>query len=275
MEPVIEHLDAWESAVAPGGDALAELGIDGALLEHALREHASVRLPALRRFWSYYRNPAEPISRVDAHGGASVRRRLAQEAGLPPRLREGSPSGDDRASARREVVIENDIAWRVDAMVDFMFGKPVVLVSTAPEERTRRLIERVLDAVWEASGGIALLQDMAMLGHVYGFVDLVLRVDERLAGVVASGNGLDRSDEERVIDLARRMLRVEVVEPTRSVPIQDPSDYRRLRGLAIHTERTLNELRPRTLGEIARGAGPERRRSVTTEVLTPFRRRVV
>jgi hypothetical protein len=77
------------------------------------------------------------------------------------------------------VVIENDIAWRVQTMVDFMFGKPVRILSTAADEETRaRTIERVLDAVWEASGGIGLMQDAALLGHVHGYVDLLVRIDE-------------------------------------------------------------------------------------------------
>lgn len=267
MDATIEtDMPAWRP---DGEDALAEIGIDEQVLAHAIEEHRAVRVPALRRMWAYYRNAPETVMGEDG-----VRTRLPQEAGLPPRLRGRSAEMDDRAAARREVVIENDIGWRVDTMVDFMFGKPVVLVSTAGEESRRRLIERVLDAAWEASGGAALLQDAALLGHVYGSVDLVLRVDERLAGIVAAAGGVDAGDTARVIDLARRLLRIEVVEPTRGVPILDPGDYRRLRGYAVHHERTLNALRPRTLGELARGVRPERARRVETEVLTPFRRRV-
>lgn len=253
-------------------DALAEIGIDEAVLDHAIESHRAGRAPRLRRLWSYYRNDAQTV--VSADRDAPLRVRLAQECGLPDRLRTRSADVDDRAESRREAVIENDIGWRVDTMVDFMFGKPIVLSSTAEDESQRRLVERVLDAAWEASGGIALLQDIALLGHVYGSVDLVLRVDERLAAAIAAGGGVDVEDEARLIDLASRLVRVEVVEPTRAVPIQDDRDYRQVRGFAIHHERELNEMKPRSLGDIARGVSAARRRRVSTELITPTRRRL-
>lgn len=198
----------------------ADVGLTNALLELVINEHASSVLPRLSRWWSYFRNVE--------HGSM---RRLAQECGLPSRLTGPLDAGaDDRSLVRREIVIENDIAWRVQTMVDFMFGKPLRIVSTAPDEAKARQIERVLDEVWESSGGIALLQDMALLGHVYGHVDLLLRTDE--LALATSGEAARLA----------RALRIEIIEPTRGIPILDPNDYREIRAYVVHFERAMNEV---------------------------------
>lgn len=180
--------------------------------------------PALERLWSYYRNPGRPNARGALSLTAS---NLAQAQGLPARLRAGAGGllTDDRVPPA-EVVIENDIGWRLDAMVDFVFGKPVAVLSTAGDPALRAEIERVLDLVWENSGGIQLLQDMALLGGVYGFIDLVLRVDDLFVPGAPS-------DPMGAADL----LRVELVEPTRAVPALDAGDYRRLDAYAIRSMR--------------------------------------
>ena len=93
-----QHLDVFE-----------DVGLDEGLLKLAVREHESATLPRLRKLWAYYRNGPE------VSGGATTRRtRLAQEAGLPARLTSATTAEDDRAR-RREIVIENDIAWRLHA----------------------------------------------------------------------------------------------------------------------------------------------------------------
>lgn len=232
--------------------AFADVGLDEALLRVAISEHEAEVLPRLRRLWMYYRNPSEPKA-TGAAGWPAGRRdacptryRLAQECGLPARITGDSDlSRDDRAAWRREAVVENDIGWRVQLMVDFMFGKPVLITSTAADEQRRRVIERVLDAVWESSGGIALLQDMALLGHVYGHVDLLVRMVGGVAsagraeggglgagmrggrGELAPPTGPDPSPHspasgapgaaalQRLAEAASEMLKIEVVEPTR------------------------------------------------------------
>jgi len=230
-----------------------DVGLDEALLALVIDEHERAELPRLRRLWSYFRNPVEAVAPASA--AAVPRYRQAQESGLPARLvgRAGA-AHDDRAAQRREIVIENDIAWRLQTMVDFMFGRPLTLVSTARDETTRRTIERVLDAAWEASGGIALLQDAALLGHVYGHVDLLLRVNhpERLRG---AGDGLDAAIRES------GALRIEVIEPTRGIALTDPADYRALAAYLITFERELNAV----------DAAPER--SLVSRWLRPARRR--
>jgi len=81
--------------------------------------------PRYRRLWAYYRNPMTPRG-VDADdAGADRPYRQAQEWGLPSRITGVRAAGGDPAAAqpvdgvaRKEVVIENDIAWRVDTLVN-------------------------------------------------------------------------------------------------------------------------------------------------------------
>ncbi|GJQ28624.1 MAG: hypothetical protein HBSAPP03_05080 [Phycisphaerae bacterium] len=204
----------------------ADAGLTDDTLAAALERHEHEALPRLERLWRYYRNPM--ILGRDGHGY-----RLGQEVGLPARLVGRSASswpGDDRAGPG-ERVIENDIAWRVQSMVDFLLGRPVRIISTARDEALRGTIERVLDRVWEASGGIALLQDMALLGQVYGHVDLLLRVDDEWV----RGGGAGEIDPRAL--RAASGLRVEVIEPRRGVAFVDPHDYRALRAYAVRYER--------------------------------------
>lgn len=250
--------------------AFTDVGLDEALLDLALAEHASRVLPRLERFWNYYRNPMRPVGPGSSDHSAY---RLAQEAGLPRRLTgRGSASAadaqlDDRAALRREVVIENDIGWRVQAMVDFLFAKPVRLVSTARDPKLRAQIERTLDAVWEASGGIALLQDLALLGHVFGHVDLLVR---KLEVPVVSDDPAEAAGE---------LVRIEAIEPRRGVAILDPGDYRKILAYIIRFDRRLN--RPAAADNwLARlGAGlhvgavrPDRAGEAYTEIISAAHR---
>lgn len=234
-------------------------GLDGAFVRHLINEHRSATLPRLTRLWSYYRNALSPTS--GAHAGPRAGRwyTLAQEAGLPARVvGAGSLHEDDRARARREVVIENDIAWRIHLMVDFMAGQAPRIVSGASDPEPRARIERTLRAVWERSGGVSLLQDLSLLGHVYGHADLVLRVDEPSLRRVPHA----RTDHgDAALDRAGDALRVELIEPTRGIPVLAPTDYRRMDGYLIHVEHEENTVSDRG-----------RRRTTTLETLTPGRR---
>ncbi len=207
-------------------DAFSGIGFDEASLRRAIDEHRGRVRPTLEKLWAYYRNPLEPVGL----GDASVRGwyRLAQEAGLPTRVTGRRDSAlDDRAAGRREVVIENDIAWRVQTMVDFLFGKPIRVLSTAADADTRARVEGALEAVWEASGGIALLQDVATLGHVYGHVDLHVRLDE---DALLSGGTRDPES------VAARAIRIEPIDATRGIGIVSRTDYRELDVYVVQVE---------------------------------------
>lgn len=241
--------------------SFTEATVSEAMIATAISEHRRLRLPALERSWAYYRNEPEPVPTTGA------RPRQAQEEGLPARLRAGRREIDDRTS--REVVIENDIAWRVHTMVDFLFGKPLRILSTARDQHARDRIERLLDAVWEASGGVALLQDMALLGHVYGHVDLALRLEEADLTLLGSIAERDASADD-LVTLAQS-IRVEVIEPTRGIPILDPLDYRRLLAYVIHVPSPSRATRRGPLLGALRAADAPRG---YVEILTPDAQRI-
>ncbi len=130
-------------------------------------------------------------------------------------------------------MIENDIAWRIQTMVDFLFGKPVRLSASGASGERGALIERVLDAVWEASGGVAMLQDAALLGHVYGHVDFLVRVDAE--GMERALRSLPEAatEEERAL-CGAGFVRIEVVEAKRGIAELSQTDYRRITRYVVH-----------------------------------------
>lgn len=243
----------------------------------AISDHRERLLPEYEKLWAYYRNPLELVGAsggvhgVTGASGPGGWYRQGQEAGLPTRIR-GRGHGVIGSSevGRREVVIENDIGWRVQTMVDFMFGRPVRFESLAGDAATRELAEGVIERVWEASGGIALMQDMALLGHVFGHVDLLLRVDEsKLAGPIGE---------------AADAFRIEPVDPRRGAAVVSARDYRELDGYVVHAEREVAVKRSRVdasrAGRLFGGRGSrersstETKRTAVSEVFTAGERRV-
>lgn len=230
-----------------GANAAATGSVSRELLDVLLDEHEQTTAPRLRGLWAYYRNPMERPDAAGVLGGRGYL--LAQERGLPARLTgrrgPGAPL-DDRSLWKREIVIENDIAWRINAMVDFLFGKPVRIASLAADSATARRIEAALDQAWERSGGRTLMQDLALLGHVYGYVDLLVR--RRPQGPV-----------------------IELIEPTRGVPVVNGADYRVLDGFALHFERPTDAVRPVGGANFLSGQGAPLRRAgeTITELFTP------
>jgi len=144
------------------------------------------------RLWEYYtnrmidgRSPGAFNKKVNPSGRCYLQ---AQEYGLPPRITgmvhspdcgifAGQPLKDIQ---RKEVVIENDIGWRINAAVDFLFGKPITFVSKSPDSQKRAEIESILKAVFAANGDIGFFQDLAVLGSVYGFVDCFVRTGDEI-----------------------------------------------------------------------------------------------
>ncbi len=268
--------------------AFSDVGLNEALLRLVIDEHTTRVLPRLNKLWTYFRNPLRPIGlggpSQDAWPRSGRWYRQAQEVGLPARVVGDRVGGtialDDRFTRRREVVVENDIAWRVQAMIDFMFGRPVRVRSTAKDAGLRERIERALDAVWEASGGIALLQDAALLGHVYGHVDLILGMDEAaLAARGGAGEPEGAALEELLRGELAASLRIEAVEPRRGIAVVDPDDWRRVLAYVIHYRRALNDpagapgsvldrLLARARGEVGSGA---RRTGMVTRVISGTR----
>ncbi|HVP72402.1 MAG TPA: phage portal protein, partial [Phycisphaerales bacterium] len=154
----------------------------------------------------------------------------------------------------REVVIENDIAWRVHTLVDFMFPAPPRIVSTAKDEATRRAIESVLATAFDASAdgeGAALWQNAALLGSVYGHVDFLVSMlapsggageaggssDDGPAGALASEPSLNET-----LHRVRSSLVIETVEAPRAIALLNAHDYRVFDAYILRWEQPTNEI---------------------------------
>jgi len=219
--------------------------LDADYLDWLVDEQSTVIHRHFSRLWDYYANP-----RFDAIGSGASERKVsesgrcyvqAQEYGLPARitgllhLPQGSvlDSKAVRDVQRKEVVIENDIAWRVNAAADFLFGKPISLISKAPDGRKRSEIEALLKAVFAANGGLGFFQDMAVLGSVYGFVDCLVRPAAGIIERASPPSPAHRPGLEAGLHLARA-IDLELIEAPRALPVLDEDDYRIIRFYVQH-----------------------------------------
>jgi len=206
--------------------------LDADYLDWLVDEQSTVIHRHFSRLWDYYANP-----RFDAIGSGASERKVsesgrcyvqAQEYGLPARitgllhLPQGSvlDSKAVRDVQRKEVVIENDIAWRVNAAADFLFGK-------------RSEIEALLKAVFAANGGLGFFQDMAVLGSVYGFVDCLVRPAAGIIERASPPSPAHRPGLEAGLHLARA-IDLELIEAPRALPVLDEDDYRIIRFYVQH-----------------------------------------
>ncbi len=227
----------------------ADGGLDADFVQWLVEE----RWPAARRhycrLWEYYANPMYDVSgagaaaaKLNESGRCYIQ---AQERGLPPRITGLVYSGSGVASCRgvsdiqrKEVVVENDIAWRVNAAVDFLFGKGVSFVSRSPDGRKAAEIEAILKALFSANGGVGFFQDMAVLGSVYGFVDCLVRCGE---AVLEQFQARQRVSFERALELAGA-IDIELVEATRALPVLDEQDYRKINYYIQHFQQYRNKV---------------------------------
>ena len=236
---------------------LADPDLSEEFVEHLVREEAPDRALHMARLWGYYKNELTPLG-----AGLPEAERLrdwatsarpyyqAQEFGLPARITGRSHLGYGGAGVpqpevqRKEVVVENDIGWRIDTGVHFLAGKPVGMESLARRPEDAQAIEAALRAVWDSSGGLALVHEMALLGAVYGFVDLVVRVRPAETPTGADrGEGGDGSGAGSAAALrAGRLVSLEAIEAPRVLPILDEDDYRRLRWWVQVFRRQANRL---------------------------------
>src|SRR5438552_12966635 len=116
------------SKLLPGSNSITQ-----ATLRERIEKLMETDGPRFRRLWAYYRNPMRACGVPNEEQGSERPYRQAQEWGLPSRITgvragleifSGSPV---EQVARKEVVIENDIGWRIDTIVDYLFGKPIVI----------------------------------------------------------------------------------------------------------------------------------------------------
>ncbi len=241
------------------------------------------------RLWDYYQNPMlETISAGQGSVEESGRNYVqAQEIGLPARITGKVYSSDDSAAfgnnlgdiQRKEVVIENDIAWRINAMVDFLFGQGITIVSTAANADRRKDIESILKTVFDRNGGAVFFQDMAVLGSVYGFVDCIVRVGDELSARLLHHTGFPTSpvtSESPSFDSILRAaadVSLELIEAPRVLPVLDDHDYKTIRTYVQHFYQVTNEVAAegsflnKLLGN---GQSARQRKTVAvTEVIAP------
>jgi len=158
---------------------LATLSISPQKLTRAIQRLTTADRARFRRLWAYYQNPMQPLGAVNDDRPY----RQAQEWGLPARItgfrsgREVDASQRIDDVARKEVVIENDIGWRIETMAEYLFGKPLVIASAAPDPARRELITDLLRQIVAGNGGMIFFQQLAVLSSVYGFVDVLVKLD--------------------------------------------------------------------------------------------------
>jgi len=196
------------------------------------------------KLWEYYTNRT-----IESNGFGTYDKKVnesgrcyvqAQEYGLPPRITGLVHSGDSgvfgarpvKDVQRKEVVIENDIAWRINAAVDFLFGKPIRFVSRASESQKRAEIESILKAVFEANGAIGFFQDMAVLGNVYGFVDCLIRPGGEILERLTSPSSQIISPKD-VLQTAQT-IGLELIEAPRALPVLEENDYKKIKYYVQH-----------------------------------------
>ena len=166
--------------------------------------------PRLDRYLGYYRNPATELTAFlpcSPSTSLAVRPfRQFQEAGLPARITgfrtrpDGTPVPNGQLDLqRKEVVIENDIAWRINTLVDFAAAYLPAITSTAQDPAQRQRITRMINDLLTAAGGPRLLQQLVLLGAIHGSAWLQLRPSPELLAQLAdtkndSANGLGGND---------------------------------------------------------------------------------
>jgi len=227
-------------------EPFASIPLDQALLELLISEHECFTLRQLQRLWCYYRNAlAEPTNLGGSSGPP------AQKVGLPARLVEIKQlQRDDRF--KREIVIENDIAWRIHTLVDFMFPAGPRIISKAGDPEQRRQIETILNAIIDFNGGISLWQNAALLGSVYGYVDFLIDCESLNAHVRSRSSGSPGTAPSKpifddLIETIRSSILIETVEAPRAIPLLNRHDYRVLDAYILHFRQPVNDVQRQTM----------------------------
>jgi hypothetical protein len=212
--------------------------------------------PRLKRYLGYYRNPTTDLASVLPCSPAAsfpVRPfRQYQELGLPARITGFRCAADGTAVAtgtmdvqRKEVVIENDIAWRINTLVDFAAGRPPAVTSTAKDpamqSRLTAVIQGLLGLDGTQAGGVALLQALVLQGAIAGSAWVQLRPSPELLSRLSAqlhhraNAGSDTGGDPPATDNASpasrdfpadagRWLALEVVEAARLCPLPQGGD---------------------------------------------------
>ncbi|MBN1796725.1 MAG: phage portal protein [Sedimentisphaerales bacterium] len=260
--------------------------IDAEFIEWLIEEKSPDIAVQFSKLWEYYTNRI-----IDTHNLSAADRKVnetgrcyvqAQEYGLPARITGLLHSaGSDIFGAeavsdiqRKEVVIENDIAWRINAAVDFLFGKMISFASKSPDSSKREEIETIVKALFAANGGIGFFQDMAVLGGVYGFVDCIVKPGEKIP-IPPPNLHRDTSKVTSFEDVlnAARAIDLELIEAPRALPVLDESDYRKIIYYIQHFRQSKNSITGKDtflsrLVSPSRRSGTVRDSSEITEIIS-------
>ena len=239
------------------------------------------------RLWDYYQNQMYStmgLSAADAKLNESARTYIqAQEIGLPARITgikrtemSGLLGGKAVADIeRKEVVIENDIGWRINAMVDFLFGKGVDIVSRAEDKNRRAEIDKIIKQIFSINGGVRFFQDMAVLGAVYGFVDCIVRPGQKIIDYYSNAPNTSSSSKVstgQIIELVSDCI-LELIEAPRALPVLDERDFRKINFYVQHFIEQKNDVAVegsflrRLLG--GKGSSTTRQSAAVTEIIAP------
>lgn len=213
---------------------LEQIDLNPEYLARAL-EGLSAQTVRYRRLFAYYANPMRQVGEVSESSERPYR--LAQEWGMPSRLTGYRPGPDPLLDGlatneqRKEVVVQNDIAWRIDTGVDYLFGKLPQFHSTAADPQLRDRIDAVLFALIQNAGGIRFLQQFALLGSIYGFADIAITLNPPSdAGTDA---GLAPSSTP---DAIARHISLQVLDPACGVALLDLADAQHVLAF-VHVQR--------------------------------------
>jgi hypothetical protein len=251
----------------------SDAGLDADFVEWLVDERSVQVQQYFGRMWEYYAN-----TRREGFAGGAIRSsecgrcyQQAQEYGLPARITGvvHTAKGDVFSGQavkdiqRKEVVIENDIAWRINAGVDFLFGKPVSVTSKSPDSQKRAEVEAILKAVFAANGGVSFFQDMAVLGSVYGFADCMVRC----------GQDIGDGSFEDVLE-ASREIELELIEAPRALPVLGENDYKQIKCYVQHFYQRKNSIVRggsflSRLFSAGRQGGRDRQTVSVTEIISP------
>jgi hypothetical protein len=102
--------------------------------------------------------------------------------------------------------------------------------------------------LFAANGSVGFLQDMAVLGSVYGFVDCFVRPGEKIIERVTSPSSQTASSDSRkpgsfddVLKLAQT-IDLELIEAPRALPVLEENDYKKIRYYVQHFGQHKNTL---------------------------------
>jgi len=202
--------------------------VDHDSLARRVRELLHSHLPRYARLWNYYRNP---MTTALASGESGRPYQQGQEWGMPSRITGRSNNDATTGLTRKEVVVENDIAWRIDTMVDFLFGRSVQIESRANDPARKRLIEETLQQIIQANGDSGFFQRLALLGSVYGFVDVMIKFENNIPSHHPDFTPVTSTHTTAPLEDLKCLagcLRWEIVEPPRALAIVDETDPTRV-----------------------------------------------